>query len=187
MAATMVTTVETIDNPFCLRYFHKDYSRLKFSPHVSSRFSIRSASRNGVYKSMYTTQLKNGNFTADIKVNLRRDPNIFATFIIDGHDLFPGLKAICSFDILKPRSEVIRLQYHHDYAGINVHITGLTGNPILKFSGLLRERGTVCGWSQISIHRNEKDDTLNASYYHTVNHLTNTASPKFGLALALKA
>ncbi|KAL8097813.1 hypothetical protein AgCh_030791 [Apium graveolens] len=114
---------------------------------------------------------------------------IFATFSIDGHDLVPGLKAIFSFDILKPRSEVIRLQYHHDHAGINVHITGFTGNPVLNFSGWLRGR-TISVGTDVSFDTtgnfttgkcgitlryadltstltfDNKGSTLNASYCH---------------------
>lgn len=37
----------------------------------------------------------------------------------------------------------IGVEYQHKYAGINVHIMRLTGNPILNFSSFVRDSTTA--------------------------------------------
>ncbi|WRX20591.1 Eukaryotic porin/Tom40 - like 8 [Theobroma cacao] len=92
----------------------------------------------------------------------------------------------------------VELQYLHDYAGISSSI-GLTANPIVNFSGVFGTNVLALGtdlsfdtktgnftkcnaglsFSNVdliaSVALNEKGDSLNASYYHIVNPLTNTA------------
>ncbi|WOH05131.1 hypothetical protein DCAR_0624544 [Daucus carota subsp. sativus] len=169
--------------------FNKDYGKLKFSPNVSSRFVIGSAG-NGVYMSVYSAHLKSGIFSADIKFNLLTNPNVLTNFAIDGRSLFPGMKAFCRFDILKPKSDVIGVEYQHKYAGINVHIMRLTGNPILNFSSFVRDSTTALETDVSYDMRTAKfsggitlryvglkntfmfgykGSTLNASYCHKVN------------------
>ncbi|PSS30443.1 Eukaryotic porin/Tom40 protein [Actinidia chinensis var. chinensis] len=140
------------------------------------------------------TQLKNKNITTDIKVDT--NSNLFTTITVD--EPAPGLKTILSFKVPDQRSGKLEVQYLHDYAGISSSI-GLTANPIINFSGVVGTNvvglGTdvsfdtktgcftkcntglsFCNADLIaSLTVNDKGDTLNASYYHTVSPLTNTA------------
>ncbi|KAK2657979.1 hypothetical protein Ddye_011031 [Dipteronia dyeriana] len=140
------------------------------------------------------TQLKNKNITTDIKVDT--SSNLFTTITVD--QPAPGVKAILSLKVPDQRSGKVEIQYLHDYAGINTSI-GLTANPIVNFSGVigtnLLSLGTdlsfdtktgnftkcntglsFCNEDLIaSLTLNNKGDSLNASYYHTVNPLMNTA------------
>lgn len=140
------------------------------------------------------TQLKNKNITTDVKVDT--NSNLFTTITVD--EPAPGLKTIFSFIIPDQRSGKVELQYLHEYAGISTSI-GLTANPIVNFSGVVGNNTlslgtdlsfdtatgnfTKCnaglGFSNAdliaALTLNDKGDTLNASYYHTVSPLTNTA------------
>ncbi|GAA0163598.1 voltage-gated ion channel [Lithospermum erythrorhizon] len=140
------------------------------------------------------TQLKNKNVTTDIKVDT--SSNLFTTVTVD--EPAPGLKTILSFRVPDQRSGKFELQYLHDYAGITTSI-GLTANPIINFSGVLGTNVVALGTDIsfdtksgaftkcnaglsftnsdliASLTLNDKGDTLSASYYHTVNLLTNTA------------
>lgn len=140
------------------------------------------------------TQLKNKNVTTDIKVDT--NSNLFTTITVD--EPAPGLKTILSFRLPDQRSGKLELQYLHDYAGINSSI-GLTANPIVNFSGTLGTNVVAIGTDLsfdsktgnftkcnaglsfsnadliASLTLNDKGDALSASYYHTVNSLTNTA------------
>ncbi|KAL3525965.1 hypothetical protein ACH5RR_014337 [Cinchona calisaya] len=140
------------------------------------------------------TQLKNKNITTDIKVDT--NSNLFTTVTFD--EPAPGLKAIFSFRVPDQRSGKLELQYLHDCAGINGSV-GLTANPIINFSGVVGTHMLALGTDVsfdtktgaftkcntglsftnsdliASLTLNDKGDALSASYYHTVNPLTNTA------------
>ncbi|XP_022750622.1 mitochondrial outer membrane protein porin of 34 kDa-like [Durio zibethinus] len=140
------------------------------------------------------TKLKNRNVTTDIKVDT--DSNLFTTITVD--EPAPGLKTIFDFRVPDQRSGKVELQYLHDYAGISSSI-GLTANPIVNFSSVIGTNvfavGTDLSFDMktgnftkcnaglnfsntdliASLALNDKGDSLNASYYHIVNPLTNTA------------
>ncbi|XP_061355749.1 outer plastidial membrane protein porin-like [Gastrolobium bilobum] len=140
------------------------------------------------------TQLKNKNVTTDIKVDT--DSNLFTTVTV--HEPAPGLKTIVSFKVPDQRSGKVEVQYLHDYAGISTSV-GLTANPIVNFSGVIGTNVLALGTDLsfdtkvgeltkfnaglnftkddlvASLTVNDKGDTVNASYYHVVNLLTNTA------------
>ncbi|KAG4976132.1 hypothetical protein JHK84_035884 [Glycine max] len=110
----------------------------------------------------------------------------------------PGLKTIFSFRVPDQRSGKVEVQYLHDYAGISTSV-GLTANPIVNFSGVVGTNVLALGTDVsfdtkigeltkfnaglnftkddlvASLTVNDKGDALNASYYHAVNRLTNTA------------
>ncbi|RYQ85819.1 hypothetical protein Ahy_B10g105436 isoform B [Arachis hypogaea] len=110
----------------------------------------------------------------------------------------PGLKTIFNFRIPDQRSGKVEVQYVHGYSGISTSV-GLTANPIVNFSGVLGTDVLAIG-SELSYDTKigeftkynagvnftkadlvasltvtDKGDTLNASYYHLVNPLNNTA------------
>ncbi|XP_058228127.1 mitochondrial outer membrane protein porin of 34 kDa-like [Rhododendron vialii] len=140
------------------------------------------------------TVLKNKNVTTDIKVD--SNSHLFTTITVD--EPAPGLKTIFSCKIPDQRSGKFEVQYLHDYAGISTSV-GLTANPIVNFSGVVGTNVVALGTdvafdSQTgnftkcnagfsvsnadliaSLTLNDKGETLNASYYHTVSPLTNTA------------
>ncbi|KAE9466555.1 hypothetical protein C3L33_01538, partial [Rhododendron williamsianum] len=140
------------------------------------------------------TVLKNKNVTTDIKVD--SNSHLFTTITVD--EPAPGLKTIFSCKIPDQRSGKFEVQYLHDYAGISTSV-GLTANPIVNFSGVVGTNVVALGTdvafdSQTgnftkcntgfsvsnadliaSLTLNDKGETLNASYYHTVRPLTNTA------------
>ncbi|KAL1205940.1 Mitochondrial outer membrane protein porin 3 [Cardamine amara subsp. amara] len=138
-----------------------------------------------------TTQVKNKNFTADIKVST--DSSLLTTLTVD--EATPGLKAILSAKLPDQKSGKVELQYLHDYAGICTSV-GLTANPIVNFSGVVGNNVLALG-TDVSFHTetgnfkhfnagfsftkddliasltlNDKGEKLNASYYHVVNPLT---------------
>ncbi|KAE8667622.1 Mitochondrial outer membrane protein porin 1 [Hibiscus syriacus] len=141
-----------------------------------------------------TTELKNKNITTKVKVDT--NSNLFTTFTVD--EPAPGLKTIFSFIEPDQRSGKVELQYQHEYAGISTSI-GLTAKPIVNFSGVVGNNcvsvGTDLSFDTAngnftklnaglnfshsdlvaSLTLNDKGDTLNASYYHIVSPLTNTA------------
>ncbi|KAI8533867.1 hypothetical protein RHMOL_Rhmol10G0042800 [Rhododendron molle] len=126
------------------------------------------------------TQLKNKNITTDIKVDT--SSNLFTTITVD--EPCPGLKTILSFKVPDQRSGKLELQYFHDYAGVSSSV-GLTANPIVNFSGVVGTNVVALG-TDVSFDTkegnftkcnagNDKGETLNASYYHSVRPLTSTA------------
>lgn len=141
-----------------------------------------------------TTQLKNKNITADIKVDTYS--NLSAIITID--EPAPGLKTIFSFMVPDQRSGKAEVQYLHEYAGVSTSL-GLTANPIVNFSGVAGNNvlslGTDLSYDTAtenftkyngglsittsdliaSLTLNDKGNTLTASYYHTVSPLTSTA------------
>lgn len=140
------------------------------------------------------TQLKNKNVTTDIKVD--SNSHLFTTITVD--EPAPGLKTILSCKVPDQRFGKFEVQYLHDYAGISTSV-GLTANPIVNFSGVVGTNVVALGTdvafdSQTgnftkcnaglsvsnadliaSLTLNDKGDTINASYYHTVSPLTSTA------------
>ncbi|KAF2537230.1 hypothetical protein F2Q68_00022744 [Brassica cretica] len=139
------------------------------------------------------TQVKNKNFTADIKV--ASDSSILTTFTYD--EATPGLKAIVSAKVPDQKSAKVELQYLHPHAGICTSV-GLTANPVVNFSGVIGTSVLALG-TDVSFHTessnfkhfnagvsftkddliasltlNDKGEKLNASYYHIVNPLKNT-------------
>ncbi|KNA22640.1 hypothetical protein SOVF_032670 [Spinacia oleracea] len=141
-----------------------------------------------------STKLTNKNITTDVKVDT--NSNLFTTITVD--EPAPGLKAIFSFRVPDQRSGKVELQYLHEYAGISTSL-GLTANPIVNFSGVFGNSTLALGTDLsfdtasgnftkcnaglsftnddliASVNVNDKLDILNASYYHIVSPLTNTA------------
>ncbi|CAH2072713.1 unnamed protein product [Thlaspi arvense] len=139
------------------------------------------------------TQVKNKNFTADIKV--ATDSSLLTTITYD--EATPGLKAIISAKLPEHKTGKIELQYLHDYAGISTSV-GLTANPTVNFSGVVGNSvlalGTDVSFNTesgdfkhfnaglsftkddliTSLTLNDKGERLNASYYQIVNPLTKT-------------
>ncbi|GMP30485.1 hypothetical protein CsSME_00005139 [Camellia sinensis var. sinensis] len=152
------------------------------------------AKKGDIFIADVNTQLKNKNITTDIKVDT--NSNLCTTITVD--EPAPGLKTIFSFKIPDQRSGKLEVQYLHDYAGISTTI-GLTANPIINFSGVVGTNVVALGTDVsfdsktgdftkcnaglsftnsdliASLTLNDKGDSLNASYYHTVNPLTKTA------------
>ncbi|KAH7532608.1 mitochondrial outer membrane protein porin of 34 kDa [Ziziphus jujuba] len=150
--------------------------------------------KGDVFLADVNTQLKNKNFTVDIKV----DTGSNLTTTITADELSPGLKTILSFKVPDQRSGKLELQYLHDYAGLSSSV-GLTANPIVNFSGVIGTNAVALGTDLsfdtktgnftkcnaglsfsnadliASLILNDKADTLSASYYHIVNPLNNTA------------
>ncbi|OWM64562.1 mitochondrial outer membrane protein porin of 34 kDa-like [Punica granatum] len=140
------------------------------------------------------TQLKNRNITTDVKVDT--NSNLSTTITLD--EPAPGLKTIFSFRLPDQRSGKVEVQYLHEYAGISSSI-GLTANPVVNFSGVIGSNALALGTDVCfdtktgnftkcnaglsfsnadliaSLTLNDKGDSLNASYYHIVNAVTNTA------------
>ncbi|KAL4382871.1 hypothetical protein GQ457_15G005040 [Hibiscus cannabinus] len=141
-----------------------------------------------------STELKNKNITTNVKVD--SNSNLFTTITFD--EPAPGLKTIFSCIVPDQRSGKVELQYQHEYAGISTSI-GLTPNPLVNFSGVVGNNFVTVGTDLsfdtasgnltklnaglnfthsdliASLALNDKGDTLNASYYHIVSPLTNTA------------
>ncbi|CAN7113326.1 unnamed protein product [Brassica rapa subsp. narinosa] len=139
-------------------------------------------------------QLKQKNITTDFKVST--DNTVLITATVD--EAAPGLKSIFSFKAPDQNSGKIELQYLHDYAGISTSM-GLTQNPTVNFSGVVGNNLLALGtevsfdtksgnFTKInaglnftkddliaSLTLNDKGDSVNASYYHIVNPLFNTA------------
>ncbi|KAK9707288.1 hypothetical protein RND81_07G186900 [Saponaria officinalis] len=139
-------------------------------------------------------KLTNKNITTDFKVDT--NSNLLTTITVD--EPAPGLKAIFSFKVPDQKSGKVELQYLHEYAGVSTSI-GLTANPIVNFSGVIGNGNVALGTDLsfdtasgnftkcnaglnytnadliASLNVNDKGDTLNASYYHIVSPLTNTA------------
>ncbi|KAF7115423.1 hypothetical protein RHSIM_RhsimUnG0055400 [Rhododendron simsii] len=121
---------------------------------------------------------------------------LFTTVTVD--EPCPGLKTILSFKVPDQRSGKLELQYLHDYAGVSSSV-GLTANPIVNFSGVVGTNVVALGTDVsfdtkegnftkcnaglsftnadliAALTLNDKGETLNASYYHSVRPLTSTA------------
>ncbi|TYH52405.1 hypothetical protein ES332_D09G025800v1 [Gossypium tomentosum] len=178
---------------------YKDYQTdHKFTLTTSSPTGVAITSagtkKGELFLADVNTQLKNKNVTTDIKVDTYS--NLYTTITVD--QPAPGLKAIFSFRVPDQRSGKVELQYLHEYAGISSSI-GLTANPIVNLSGVIGTNVLALGtdlsfdtktgnftkcnaglsFSNVdliaSLTLNEKGDSLNASYYHIVNPMTNTA------------
>ncbi|KAJ9709216.1 hypothetical protein PVL29_000929 [Vitis rotundifolia] len=178
---------------------YRDYQsdhKFTVTTYTSSGVAITSSGtkKGELFIADVNTQLKNKNITTDVKVDT--NSNLFTTITVD--EPAPGLKTIFSFIIPDQRSGKVELQYLHEYAGISTSI-GLTANPIVNFSGVVGNdtlslgtdlsfdtatgNFTKCnaglGFSNAdliaALTLNDKGDTLNASYYHTVSPLTSTA------------
>ncbi|KAK8485584.1 hypothetical protein V6N13_029463 [Hibiscus sabdariffa] len=141
-----------------------------------------------------STELKNKNITTNVKVDT--NSNLFTTITVD--EPAPGLKTIFSCTVPDQRSGKVELQYQHEYTGISTSI-GLTASPLVNFSGVVGNNFVAVGTDLsfdtasgnitklnaglnfthsdliASLALNDKGDTLNASYYHIVSPLTNTA------------
>ncbi|CAA0834707.1 Mitochondrial outer membrane protein porin 1 [Striga hermonthica] len=140
------------------------------------------------------TQLKNKNMTTDVKVDT--NSNVYTTITVD--EPAPGVKAIFSFVAPDQRSGKVELQYLHEYAGISTSL-GLTAKPIVNFSGVAGNQNAAFGTDIsfdtatgnftkynagisftnadliASLTLNDKGESVNASYFHTVSPLSNTA------------
>lgn len=178
---------------------YKDYqSDQKFTITTFSPTGVAITStgikKGDIFLADVATQLKNKNITTDIKVGT--DSTLLTTITVD--EPAPGLKSIFSFKVPDQRSGKVELQYLHDYAGISTSI-GLTANPIVNFSGVVGTNVLALGTDVsfdtktgnftkcnaglsftkddliASVTLNDKGDALNASYYHIVNPLSNTA------------
>ncbi|WCJ32491.1 Mitochondrial outer membrane porin [Euphorbia peplus] len=178
---------------------YKDYQgdhKFTVTTYTSNGVAITS---NGIKKGELfladvSGKLQNKNITTDVKVDTAS--NLFTTITID--EPAPGLKTIFSFKVPDQRSGKIELQYQHDYAGISTAI-GLTANPIVNFSGVIGKDSIAVGtdlsfdtasgnFTKVNaaltynhgdliaaLTLNDKGDSLNASYYHIVSPLSNTA------------
>ncbi|KAJ0094860.1 mitochondrial outer membrane protein porin of 36 kDa [Pistacia vera] len=178
---------------------YKDYQsdhKFTVTTYTSTGVAITSS---GIKKGEFfladvSTQLKNKNITTDVKVDT--NSNLSTTITVD--EPAPGLKSIFSFIVPDQRSGKVELQYQHEYAGISTGI-GLTASPIVNFSGVIGNNTVSVGTDLAfdtasgnftkcnaglsytntdliaSLTLNDKGDTLNASYYHIVSPLTNTA------------
>ncbi|TKY58801.1 Mitochondrial outer membrane protein porin of 36 kDa [Spatholobus suberectus] len=177
----------------------KDYQndhKFTITTYTSTGVEITSTGvRKGeIYLADVSTKLKNKNITTDVKVDT--NSNLRTTITVD--EPAPGLKTIFSFIFPDQKSGKVELQYLHEYAGISTSI-GLTANPIVNFSGVVGNNlvsvGTDLSFDTASgnftkynaglnishtdliasLTLNDKGDNLNASYYHIVSPLTNTA------------
>jgi len=175
---------------------HQSDQKFTITTYSSTGVAITSSGtkKGELFLADVNTQLKNKNITTDIKVDT--SSNLFTTITVD--QPAPGLKAIVSFRVPDQRSGKVELQYLHDYAGISTSV-GLTANPVVNFSGVIGTNiialGTDLSFDSktgnftkcnaglsfsnadliASLTLNDKGDTLNAAYYHTVNPFTNTA------------
>ncbi|XP_065863070.1 mitochondrial outer membrane protein porin of 36 kDa [Euphorbia lathyris] len=178
---------------------YKDYQgdhKFTVTTYTSTGVAITSSGikKGELFLADVSSQFKNKNITTDVKVDT--SSNLFTTITID--EPAPGLKTIFSFKVPDQRSGKVELQYQHEYAGISTSI-GLTANPIVNFSGVVGKNcialGTDLSFDTASgnftklnaglsynhgdllaaLTLNDKGDSLNASYYHTVSPLTNTA------------
>lgn len=178
---------------------YRDYQsdqKFTITTYTSAGVAITSSGtkKGELFLADVNTQLKNKNITTDIKVDT--NSNLFTTITVD--EPAPGLKTIFSFIVPDQRSGKLELQYLHEYAGITTGI-GLTANPIVNFSGVVGNNALSLGTDLAfdtasgnfikcnaglsftnadliaSMTLNDKGDTLNASYYHTVSPLTSTA------------
>ncbi|XP_010492333.1 PREDICTED: mitochondrial outer membrane protein porin 3-like [Camelina sativa] len=177
---------------------YKDYQgdqKFSVTTYSSTGVAITTTGTNkgSVFLGDVATQVKNKNFTADIKVST--DSSLVTTFTVD--EPTPGVKAILSARLPDQKSGKLELQYLHDYAGISTSV-GLTGSPTVNFSGVVGTNVLALGTDVsfetdsgnfkhfnaglsftkedliASLILSDKGEKLNASYYQIVNPLTNT-------------
>ncbi|EOA19435.1 hypothetical protein CARUB_v10001678mg [Capsella rubella] len=177
---------------------YKDYQgdqKFSVTTYSSTGVAITTTGTNkgSVFLGDVATQVKNKNFTADIKVST--DSSLLTTFTLD--EPTPGVKAIFSAKLPDQKSGKFELQYLNDYAGIATSLS-LTGSPIVNFSGVVGTNVVALGTDVsfetesgnfkhfnagvsftkddliASLTLNDKGEKLNASYYHIVNPLSNT-------------
>ncbi|PIA27970.1 hypothetical protein AQUCO_07400073v1 [Aquilegia coerulea] len=178
---------------------YKDYqSDHKFTLTTYSDTGVAitsSATKKGdLFLADVNTQLKRGNITTDVKVDT--NSRLYVTAKID--EPAPGLKAIFSIVAPDQKSGKVELQYLHEYAGISTSM-GLTANPIVNFSGVIGTNTLALGTDVsfdtatrnltkcnaglsysnsdliASLNVNDKGDTVNASFFQVLKHLTNSA------------
>ncbi|XP_058187117.1 mitochondrial outer membrane protein porin of 34 kDa [Rhododendron vialii] len=175
--------------------YHSDH-KLTITTYSPTGVAITSSAvkKGDLFLADVNTQLKNKNITTDIKVDT--SSNLFTTITVD--EPCPGLKTILSFKVPDQRSGKLELQYLHDYAGVSSSV-GLTANPIVNFSGVVGTNVVALGTDVsfdtkegnftkcnaglsftnadliAALTLNDKGETLNASYYHSVRPLTSTA------------
>jgi voltage-dependent anion channel protein 2 len=177
---------------------YKDYQgdqKFSVTTYSSNGVAITTTGTNkgDVFLGDVATQVKNKGFTADFKVST--DSSLLTTITFD--EPTPGVKAIISAKLPDQKSGKVELQYLHEYAGISTSM-GLASSPIVNFSGLVGTGVVAIGTDVAfntesgnfkhfnaglsltkddliaSLTLNDKGERLNASYYHTVNPLTNT-------------
>uniref|UniRef100_A0A2P2K8K9 Mitochondrial outer membrane protein porin of 34 kDa n=1 Tax=Rhizophora mucronata TaxID=61149 RepID=A0A2P2K8K9_RHIMU len=175
---------------------YKDYQndhKFSISTYSPTGVTITSTGvkKGEVFLGDVNTQLKNKNITTDIKVD--SSSNLLTTITVD--EPAPGLKTIFSFKVPDQRSGKLEVQYLHDYAGVSSSI-GLTANPVVNFSSVVGTKVVALGTNVsfdtktgnftkcnagfrfsnedlvAALTLNDKGDSLNASYYHTVNLVT---------------
>ncbi|CAM8935007.1 unnamed protein product [Rhodiola kirilowii] len=178
---------------------YKDYQsdqKFTITTYSPTGVAITSSGTNkgDLFLADVNTQLKHKNITTDIKVDT--SSNLFTTVTVN--EPTPGLKAIFSFKVPDQRSGKVELQYLHEHVGISSSV-GLTANPIVNLSGVIGSAAASLGgdvsydtktgefikysagfgFSNADLIAaftvNDKGNTLNASYYHVVNPVTNTA------------
>ncbi|XP_004489166.1 outer plastidial membrane protein porin [Cicer arietinum] len=175
--------------------YHSDqkFSITTYSP-TGVAITSSGTKKGELFLADVNTQLKNKNVTTDIKVDT--ESNLFTTITVN--EPAPGVKAILSFKVPDQTSGKVELQYLHDYAGLSGSF-GLKANPIVNLSsvvgtnvlaigadlsfdtklGELTKSNAGLSYAKddliASLTLNNKGDALNASFYHLVNPLTNTA------------
>ncbi|XP_048590878.1 mitochondrial outer membrane protein porin 3-like [Brassica napus] len=120
-----------------LYLLYKDYQgdqKLTITTYSSTGVAITTSGTNkgNWFVGDVATQVKNKNFTVDIKVAY--DSSILTIFTYD--EATPGLKAIVSAKVPDQKSAKVELQYLHPHAGICTSV-GLTTNPVVNFSGVI--------------------------------------------------
>ncbi|CAA2962119.1 mitochondrial outer membrane porin of 36 kDa-like [Olea europaea subsp. europaea] len=178
---------------------YRDYQgdhKFTLTTYASNGVAITSSGtkKGGLLLADINTQLKNNNITTDIKVDT--NSKVHTTITVD--EPAPGVKAIFCFIAPDQNSGKVELQYLHEYAGISTSL-GLTAKPIVNFSGVAGNNQAAFGTDIsfdtatgtftrcnagvsftssdliASLTMNDKGELFTASYFHTVNSLTNTA------------
>ncbi|WZY74911.1 hypothetical protein YC2023_021295 [Brassica napus] len=150
---------------------YKDYQgdqKLSVTTYSSTGVAITTTGTNkgDLFVGDVTTQVKNKNFTADIKV--ATDSSLLTTFTYD--EATPGLKAIVSAKVPDQKSGKVELQYLHDYAGICTSV-GLTASPIVNFSGVVGNNVLALG-TDVSFNTQSGDfKQFNAGFSFTKDDL----------------
>ncbi|XP_062206690.1 mitochondrial outer membrane protein porin 4-like [Phragmites australis] len=154
-----------------------------------------STKKNEAIFSEIQTQLKQKNFTLDVKAT--SESLLLAT--ITTEDLgVPGLKKIVTIPFPYQTAGKAEVQYLHDYAGISASV-GLNSKPLVNLSGVFGNKAIAVGADVAydtatgnftkynagvsltnadliaAVTLNNKCDSLTASYYHLVNTENNTA------------
>ncbi|KAG7550698.1 Eukaryotic porin/Tom40 [Arabidopsis thaliana x Arabidopsis arenosa] len=177
---------------------YKDYQgdqKFSVTTYSSTGVAITTTGTNkgSVFLGDVATQVKNKNFTTDVKVST--DSSLLTTLTFD--EPAPGLKVIVQAKLPDHKSGKAEVQYFHDYAAISTSV-GFTASPIVNFSGVVGSNVLALGTDVAfntesgnfkhfnaglnftkddliaSLILNDKGEKLNASYYQIVNPLTNT-------------